>query len=598
MIINFTTSWKRTHLCSQLEAKHENQKIILNGWVKRMRDHSHLLFVDLSDETELVQVVFDTQKFPTKDLKNIHHDTVIAVKGLVKKRPPEMQNKNIKTGGIEVIVQEFVILSASQPAPFREGDKTNESLSLKYRYLDFKRRKDLKNNLKIRHLVNQTLRQELSQQGFHEIETPILYKSTPEGARDFLVPSRNQKGHFYALPQSPQTLKQLLMIGGWGKYFQIAKCFRDEDLRANRQPEFSQLDLEMSFVTEEDIKTITQNLVQVLWKKIKNETIKSFPSLSYEQALNDFGTDKPDLRNPLRLKVISEEVIKKSGLKILESALQEDSQAKLLFLPQKNLSRSRLDQLNELAQSLGSGGLLWIQKTKEGFKSPIKKIATDEVLNSLYQIGEKNQEGYCFICSGEQAVVNTVLSQLISILGEEFNLIDKKQTAFVWINDFPFFEYDSERKRWVSLHHPFTNPHIQSLKEFENISDSNLKNIKARSYDLVCNGHELAGGSIRNHNSELQKKIFSLLGLSSQEIEEQFGFFLEALDYGAPPHGGIAWGIERLVMLLTDSNNIRDVMAFPKSASGVCLMSQAPSSIPPETLVELGLIIQPSQSKK
>ncbi len=591
MKLNLKKNWKRNHHCGDLNATYENKEVILNGWIKKIRDHGHLLFIDMADESGLVQIVLDTNQDHSFNVKDLHYDAVISIKGLVKKRPKEMQNKKIPTGMIEIPVEDLLLLSSCKAPPFREGDSINENLALKYRYLDFRRRSDLKNNLKIRHRITQIIREELSNLEFYEIETPILYKSTPEGARDFLVPSRNQKGSFYALPQSPQTLKQLLMISGFGKYFQIAKCFRDEDLRSNRQPEFSQLDLEMSFVEEKDIKDITENLLKVLWKKIKNETITDFPSLSYQTALDRFGTDKPDLRNPLELKILKEETIKQSGLKILQTSLKENHQTKSLFVKNLQLSRSRLDQLNDLTKSLGGGGLLWIQKSKEGLKSPAKKWTTEDQLNSLYEASGRSKNGLCLICSGESSIVNTVLSQLINIIGKEQNLIDTQKTRFVWITDFPFFEYDSKKKKWTPLHHPFTKPQENDLKTIDTVDPKDLAQVKACSYDIVCNGHELGGGSIRIHDSSLQKKIFSLLGLSDKEIDEQFGFFLEALQYGTPPHGGIAWGIERLVMLLTNSENIRSTMAFPKSASGACLMSAAPSEVHLENLLDLGISI-------
>lgn len=582
---------KRTHLCGEITSDKLNQTVILNGWVKSLRNHGSLLFIDLSDESDVVQITCDTKDFQWEKTKQIHYDCILSVEGKVQTRPKDMQNKKIKTGEVEVIPQKINFLATAKTAPFRKGDSVNENLALQYRYLDFRRQPQLKNKLKIRHEVLQLIRKELSKRNFYEIETPILYKSTPEGARDYLVPSRNQRGNFYALPQSPQTLKQMLMIAGWEKYFQIARCFRDEDLRSNRQPEFTQLDLEMSFVDEQDIKKITEDLVKIIWKNIKEESITEFPELSYQEALSRFGTDKPDLRNPLELKVLSEETIKSSGLKVLSSALNEGGLAQALFVPQIFLSRSQFEKLQKQVQSMGAEGVLWIQKKGKEFKSPIKKQTTEEIIKKLYEQSGAQGDGTSFICCGEQSTVNTVLSQLIILFGREQNLINENKTKFVWINEFPYFCFDASTKKWTALHHPFSLPRKEDINLLQDSSLQNLPKIKARAYDLVCNGQELAGGSLRIFEPELQKKIFSTLGLNKEQMEEQFGFFLEALSYGAPPHGGIAWGIERLIMLLTDSDNIRDVIAFPKSSSGSCLMSKAPSPITMENLTELGLSI-------
>ena len=582
-------SKKRSHLCGTVDLNLEGQSITLNGWVKGLRDHGHLLFVDLCDESGCIQITFDSTDPQWKHTKQFHYDWVLSVHGQVKKRPENMQNKNLETGSIEIIPQKVLVLSSGKTAPFRKGDTVNESLALSYRYLDFRRRPDLKHNLKVRHNVLQIIRKELSQQNFYEIETPILYKSTPEGARDYLVPSRNQTGSFYALPQSPQTLKQLLMIGSWEKYFQIARCFRDEDLRSNRQPEFTQLDLEISFTDEEEIKALTEHLIKSIWSSIKKEHITKFPSLSYQEAMKRFGTDKPDLRNPLELKVIDSERIKKSGLKILLPALNDGFTAKTLFISQLPFSRSQADELQKTVQSMGAESLLWIQKKEKEFKSPVKKWTTDKILQELYEQAGGTSDGVCFISCGETDIVNTVLSHLISLFGKEQNLIKESESQFVWITDFPYFFYEPSLKKWTAKHHPFSLPKEEDIPLLND--KQNFSKIKARAYDLVCNGHELAGGSLRIFQPELQKEIFSALGLSEQEIQDQFGFFIEALSYGSPPHGGIAWGIERLIMILTGTDNIRDVMAFPKSANGSCLVSKAPSTIPIESLTELGLSI-------
>ncbi len=584
-------SKKRTHLCGEISEALKDERVVLNGRVKSLRDHGHLLFVDLMDASGIAQIVFDTKDPQWSQIKNLQYDCVLSVQGQVKKRPENMQNEKIKTGNWEIIPQKIDILARAKTPPFRAGDTVNESLALQYRYLDFRRRADLKRNLEIRHEVLRIIRRELAREGFCEIETPMLYKSTPEGARDYLVPSRNQKGGFYALPQSPQTLKQMLIMAGWEKYFQIARCFRDEDLRSNRQPEFAQLDLEMSFVDEEDIMSLTERLARVIWKAVKAEDLGEFPRLSYQEALDRFGTDKPDLRNPLELKIIDLETVKSSGLQALSTALKKGRTAKALFVPHLPFSRKRADSLKNMAQSMGAEGLLWIQKKENELKSPVKKWTTEGILKNLYEQSGGREDGVCFISCGEADIVNTVLSQLVALFGRERKLIDESQTRCVWITRFPYFCFDAGLKKWTALHHPFSLPQEEDIKLLSDIEARDFENIKARAYDLVCNGHELAGGSLRIFEPELQKKVFSALGLSEREIEERFGFFLEALSYGAPPHGGIAWGIERLLMLLANTDNIRDVMAFPKSASGSCLMSKAPSAIPAESLAELGLSI-------
>ncbi len=579
---------KRTHTCGEISPRLEGQTVILNAWVKGIRDHGQLLFIDMEDESGRVQVTFDTQAQKWQFVQQIHYGSVLSVKGQVKKRPEDKQNKKISTGEMELIPEEAHLLSSSKTPPFREGDKVNEALALQYRYLDMRRREDLKHNLKIRHKALEIIRQELSRRAFVEIETPILYKSTPEGARDYLVPSRNQKGFFYALPQSPQILKQFLMMAGWEKYFQIARCFRDEDLRSHRQPEFSQLDLEMSFVDERDIQNLTEDTIKALWREIKQEEISSFARMSFQEAMDRFGTDKPDLRNPLELKIIPDFVIQKTGLKILLSGLKNGGLAKGLFAPQMEFSIRQREDLQKTAKSMG-GGLLWIQKKGGEFKTPIKKWVEMAQLKSLFESAGGKADGFCFISCGEGSVVNTILSGLRDQIGKEQK--QNGSTKFVWITDFPYFEQDLETKKWSARHHPFSLPKEEDIELLNDLSLKKLSQIRVRSYDLVCNGQELAGGSLRIFNPELQKKIFLALGLSTTDIEEKFGFFLHALNYGPPPHGGIALGVERLIMLLTGAKSIRDVMAFPKSANGSCLMSKAPSSIPEKALLELDLLL-------
>lgn len=591
---DFDMSWGRTHFCGALRER--ATEVILNGWVRGLREHSHQLFVDLWDDSGIVQLVISSEarEIPndgqnyTEVLreKKIHYGDVIAVKGDVRERPQGMKNSNMATGGIEVAVKEFLVFSPSETPPFRAGDKVNEESALKYRYLDLRYRKKLRDSLKSRHQVMQIVRDYLSKEKFYEIETPILYKNTPEGARDYLVPSRIHKGQFYALPQSPQTLKQILMVAGMEKYFQICHCFRDEDLRADRQPEFSQIDMEMSFTDEEEIQRITEGLIRRIWSEIKGENVGDIPTLSYEEALKNFGTDKPDLRNSLRLKTLSQESLEKSGIPLFEEAgLQEGTEVKALFVPELQISGSRLKRLSELARSEGCSGLLWIVSNEEGFKTPFIKWTSAEKVKTLFHEAGGEGKGICFFGYGESDSLNKHLASLISNFGEEKNLIKKDKTAFVWITDFPLLEFDPQKKHWSARHHPFTSPQRESIEFISKEKDMSL--IKARAYDLVCNGRELAGGSIRNHSLDLQKKIFSILGLKEEEVQNRFGFFLEALSYGCPPHGGIAWGLERLMMLLMGTENIREVMAFPKSTNGSCLMSGAPSEAEAEHLAEL-----------
>ena len=578
---DFDISWKRTHFSGELREK--ANEVILNGWVRGLREHSQQLFVDLWDDSGIVQLVISPEVL---EGKKIHYGDVVAIKGDVRERPEGMKNKDMETGEVEVIVKEFLILSSSETPPFRAGSKVTEELALKYRYLDLRYRKNLRNALKIRHQVMQIVRDFLSKEKFSEIETPILYKNTPEGARDYLVPSRIHKGLFYALPQSPQTLKQILMVAGMERYFQICHCFRDEDLRADRQPEFSQIDVEMSFTDEKEVQGITEGLIRRIWSEVKGENIGEIPTLSYAEALKNFGTDKPDLRNPLRLKTLSQENLEKSGVPFLiEAGLKEGTEVKSLFVPKLSLSGSRLKRLSESAKSEGCSGLLWIISDEKEFKTPITKWASEEKVKNLFQEGGGKGKGICFFGYGELDVLNKHLSSLVSFFGEEENLVEKNQTAFVWITDFPLLEFDPQKKHWSARHHPFTSPQKESLEFLK--EDKNLSLVRARAYDLVCNGRELAGGSIRNHSLDLQKKIFSILGLEEEEIQDRFGFFLKALSYGCPPHGGIAWGVERLMMLLMGTENIRDVMAFPKSTNGSCLMSGAPSEAEAEHLAEL-----------
>ena len=584
---------KRSHLCGELRSSHAGQHACLMGWVKKKRDHGKLLFLDLRDKTGDTQVVIDPAHPDLKLSADFSLESVVAIEGLVSLRPKGTINPKNPTGEIELKAKKAWLLSRANTPPFLPDDKTvSESIALKYRYLDI-RSKNLQSHLKLAHEVYQEVRNVLTGKGFIEVQTPILYKTTPEGARDYLVPSRLQKGAFYALPQSPQTLKQLLMIGGLDRYFQIARCFRDEDLRADRQPEFTQIDLEMSFVDEEDIIDLNTQLVQTLWKKFKNQTLHSIPVLSYAKAMEIYGTDRPDLRNPLKMKNISF-VVESMDFPPFQRVFQKNGIVQAVAIPhQENFSSSRLKKLTEAVQKKGLDTLFWIKSLwAESLKSPMEKNLSITELKDIFESAGGKAGDIVLIWAGAPAEVHTAGDFLIRSLGEAENLIDKSQDRFVWIWEFPLFEYDDRHQRWKSCHHPFTAPLDEDrplLLEQKNQS------LRAKAYDLVCNGQELAGGSVRIHDSKTQQAVFKALNLSEQEQKQKFGFFLEALCYGTPPHGGIAWGLDRLLMLLIGTDNIRDVIAFPKTTSGLCLMSSAPSLPQEEQLIELD--IKPSHKK-
>ena len=590
---------KRSHYCGELNPTHAGQKVCLMGWVKKKRDHGKLLFLDLRDKTGHTQVVIDPQKPDLKETPSFSLESVIAIEGQVCLRPKGTQNPKNPTGEIELKAQKAVLLSRANPPPFLPNDTTvSENIALKYRYLDLRSQK-LQKNMHLAHEVYQEVRKELSSQGFVETKTPILYKTTPEGARDYLVPSRLQQGHFYALPQSPQLLKQLLMIGGMDRYFQIAHCFRDEDLRSDRQPEFTQIDLEMSFVDEDDILQINTQLLKTLWKKFKNQEILNVPSLSYKQAMETYGTDRPDLRNPLKMQNINE-VVQNIDFPPFKKALQKKGMVKALTLPhQDHFSNSRLKKLTTAVQQKGLDTLLWIKspldqnQNQNHLKSPMEKnLSTAELQNIFKKAGGKTND-LVLILAGLESDLHTAGDFLIRTLGEEEKLIDTHLDRFVWIKNFPLFEYDDRQQRWKACHHPFTAPLDEDRPL---LLEQKKESLRAKAYDLVCNGQELAGGSVRIHDSETQKALFKALNLSEAEQKQKFGFFLEALSYGTPPHGGIAWGLDRLLMLIIGTNNIRDVIAFPKSSSGLCLMSSAPSPAQAEQLLELG--IKPQETKQ
>jgi aspartyl-tRNA synthetase len=594
----FLKTLKRTHYCGALRASHAGQTVVLMGWVNSRRDHGGLVFVDLRDREGIVQIVMNPNEAATAAAKDVRGEFVVAVQGLVRPRPGGMANKKIPTGEVEVEVKTCEVLSEAATPPFVVDDpKVSEILRLKYRYLDL-RSPRLQKHLLVRHQVTQRVRNYLSDQGFIEVETPILYKSTPEGARDYLVPSRVNQGSFYALPQSPQTLKQLLMVGGIDRYFQIARCFRDEDLRADRQPEFSQIDIEMSFIDEDDILALNEGMAKRIWKDALNYEIKEIPRMTYFDVMNTYGSDKPDLRNPLQLKDVAKSV-SGHGFKVFDDVVGRGGAVKALAVPKGGgFSRSYIDKLTGLAKQMGAKGLVWMKEEKGALNSSISKFFSPEALKKIYADAGGEAGGAVFIVADDFDIACASLAVLRNELGEELKLIDHSVFKFLWVVDFPLLEYDGEGKRWVARHHPFTMCKDEQLEIMVNRDEKQYPTLLAKAYDLVCNGYEIAGGSIRIHRQTVQKAMFEALGLSEEETKLKFGFFIEALSYGTPPHGGIAWGLDRLTMLLCGTDAIRDVIAFPKTAKATDLMAEAPSAVAREQLLELGIRLAPHLENK
>lgn len=593
--MKFVSELKRTTYCGLLRASHEGQQVNLMGWVDTRRDHGGLVFVDLRDREGLVQVVLDPNNSAMALAKDIRNEFVIAIRGTVGRRPSGMANKKLATGEIEVVASDLEILSEAKTPPFQINDENvSENLRLKYRYLDIRSAR-LNGHLRLRHEIVRTVREVLSDEGFIEVETPILYKSTPEGARDYLVPSRVNQGTFYALPQSPQTLKQLLMIGGMDRYFQIARCFRDEDLRADRQPEFSQIDIEMSFVDQDDIMAINERLAQVLWKKFRGVDIGPIPCMSFHEAMNRFGNDKPDLRFGLELQDLNE-ICTGTGFKVFDDVLAKKGSIKGIGLQQgSEFSRAQIDKLVELSKKAGAKGLVWIKVDNDGkLTSAVGKVLSEEKVKEIFKRLCPEGKGAAFIVADQWETTCGALASLRLHLGQELGLIDESQDRFLWVVDFPSFEFDAEAKRWAARHHPFTSPQNQFMEDLKNGNESVFGEMLAKAYDLVCNGHEIGGGSVRIHRSDVQAAMFKALGLSMDEAREKFGFFMEALQYGTPPHAGIAWGVDRLVMILAHTDAIRDVIAFPKTAKATDLMSEAPNTVSRDQLIELGIRLAPS----
>ncbi len=597
--MKFVKELKRTHYCGHLNSTHVGQKVVLMGWVNTRRDHGSLIFIDLRDREGILQVVLDPNKAETATSKEFRGEFVVAIEGVVRQRPDGMKNSKIKTGEIEIEAVRCEVLNQAATPPFQVDDENvNEVLRLKYRYLDL-RSPRLQNHLITRHKVAQLVRQFLTKENFIEVETPILFKSTPEGARDYLVPSRVNPGNFYALPQSPQILKQLLMVAGYDRYFQIARCFRDEDLRADRQPEFSQIDIEMSFVDVEDILEMNEKMVRLIWKEIKNMDVPKIQRMSYQEAMDRYGSDKPDTRFGVEVQDLSK-ILQNSGFKVFDDALQRGGVVRGLCIPTGGtFTRGQFDKLTEVAKKNGAKGLVWMKKDADGtIQSPISKFFTPEKLQEIFKTLGCTDKDCGLIVADDYDPACSALSALRLQLGRELKLIDFNKYNFLWVIDFPLLEYSPNDKRWVSRHHPFTSPTDEYFDDMIKNNEKAYPHMLAKAYDLVCNGYEMGGGSIRIYRNEIQQAIFRLLGLTEEEAKNKFGFFLEALKYGTPPHGGIAWGMDRLVMLLTQTEAIREVIAFPKTAQATCLMSDCPSEVSRDQLTEVGIKLNVTTSTK
>ena len=584
----------RTHLCEDIGANDIGKKVSVSGWVHRRRDHGGVIFIDLRDVSGILQLVFNPEYEDLfKMAEKMRSEFVLSVSGIVRERPDGTINNDMKTGEVELLVESGEVLNASKTPPFHHDEAANEDVRLKYRYLDL-RREDMSKNIKIRHEITRSLREYLNQTSYFEIETPILTKATPEGARDYLVPSRTQQGNFFALPQSPQLFKQLLMMSGFDRYYQIARCFRDEDLRADRQPEFTQLDVEMSFVEQDDVKTEMESMVRELFKSVLDVDLsKQFTQITHAEAMDRFGSDSPHLGIEMELTEVSD-LMQEVEFKVFSGPANDvDSRVACLVLKDSSdMSRKQIDDYTDFVSNYGAKGLAYIkvnevEKGVDGLQSPILKFLNEEVINELIEKLSLENGNTVFFGADKKEIVNASLGALRVKIAEDFDLIHEGWFP-LWVTDFPMFHWDDKEKRWSAEHHPFTSPINPDPEELTN----NPKEALSQGYDMVLNGHEIGGGSIRIHSEAMQQAVFSILGINEEEASEKFGFFLEALKYGCPPHGGIAFGIDRIVMLMTGSSNIRDVIAFPKTQTASCLLTDAPSQAGKGQLNELGVSIK------
>ncbi|OPZ71541.1 MAG: Aspartate--tRNA ligase [bacterium ADurb.Bin478] len=582
--------WKRTHTCGELRKENEDQTVSLMGWVDRRRDHGGLIFIDLRDRYGTTQIQINPESQAYEEAKSLRSEFVVAFKGRVRPRPEGMVNAKLLTGEIELMAEEMEILNTSKTPPFPISGESNvsEDLRLKYRYLDL-RRPEMQRHLLVRHQVAQIVRRFLSDLQFIEVETPVLSKSTPEGARDYLVPSRVWKGRLYALPQSPQTYKQLLMMGGYDRYFQIVRCFRDEDLRADRQPEFTQIDLEMSFVDEEDVMSVAEGLTAKILQEVMNISVPMpFPRIPYSRAMAEYGSDKPDVRFDLRIREISN-LVGSCEFRVFREAVAGGGIVAGLTVPGGGrFSRKQIDDWTAWAKGRGAAGLVAIKIKGADWDSSLNKFFSEELRTRIMAAMTAQDGDLLLLVAEKRETAQTILGALRLELGAQLGMIPQDQLGLTWVVDFPLFEYSDEEKRYVARHHPFTSSKAADLNDLI----TRPAEVQARAYDLVMQGMEIAGGSIRIFDTETQSRMFQALGISDQEAQEKFGFLLEALSYGAPPHGGIAFGFDRLVMILAGCQSIRDVIAFPKTASAMSLMENCPAQVHPKQLEELGIVFR------